>query len=42
MRFGHANAKMLDREPVDRGRIRVERSGFGQLGLERRRVAGCG
>jgi hypothetical protein len=40
LRFGHANTKILDHETVDRGgRIRVERRSFGQLGLERRRVA---
>jgi hypothetical protein len=39
LRFGHANTKMLDHKPVDRGRIRVERRSFGRLGLERRRVA---
>ena len=38
MRFGHANTKTLDYEPVDRGRIRVERRSFGRLGLERRRA----
>ena len=34
LRFGHANTKMLDHEPVDRGRIRVERRSFGRLGLD--------
>ena len=38
LRFGHANTKMLDHEPVDRGRIKVERRRFGPLGLERRRT----
>jgi hypothetical protein len=42
LRFGHANTKMLDHEPVDRGRIRVERRSFGRLCLEHRRVAGRG
>jgi hypothetical protein len=43
LRFGHANTKTLDHEPVDRGRIRVEHRGFGPLGLERRRAErrGC-
>jgi hypothetical protein len=36
LRYGHANAKRLDHEPVDRGRIGVERRGFGPLGPERR------
>jgi hypothetical protein len=34
LRFGHANTKMLDHGPVDRGRIRVERRSFGRLGLD--------
>jgi len=39
LRFGHAKTKTLDHEPVDRGRIRVERGTFGPLGLESRRAA---
>jgi hypothetical protein len=31
LRFGHANTKTLHYEPVDRGRIRVERRSFGRL-----------
>jgi hypothetical protein len=38
LRFGHADTKKLDHEPVDLGRIKVERRGFGPLGLERRRA----
>jgi hypothetical protein len=38
LRFGHANTKTLEYEPVDRGRIRVKRRIFGGLGLERRRA----
>jgi hypothetical protein len=39
LRFGDAKTKTLDHEPVDRGRIRVERRSFGPLGLEGRRGA---
>jgi hypothetical protein len=38
LRGGHANAKTLDDELVDRGRSRVERRSFGPVGLERRRA----
>jgi len=37
LRFGHANTKTLDHEPVDRGRIKAERRSFGPVDLERRR-----
>jgi hypothetical protein len=38
LRFGHADTKTLDHEPVDLGQITVERRGFGEFGLERRRA----
>ena len=38
LRFGHANTKTLDQEPVDLRRTWIERRSFGPLGLERRRA----
>ena len=37
LRFGHADTKTLDHEPVVLGQITVECRGFGPFGLERRR-----
>ncbi len=38
LRFGHADTKTLDHEPVDLGQITVECRGFGPFGLEPRRA----